>query len=486
MKKYGFIPKIETLFWILFLISLPVTSFPFFPAGFGGSTLVRPLSVYPLIALFLVAVLPRFFRRPVTRTLLPLLFFVLAALISTLLAFLRGIDPVIGVTVTDRAIRTLVSLFLGCGFFLAAALIPDSPEKMRSSLRWLYGGFILALLWGSLQVVYVLRFHPEYFQFLKQIQQLISIRRLFPTRISGMTYEPNWFAEQITFLLMPWLFSAVFSGYSVFDWRARWRWMSIEFFLLLWAAGVLLFTFSRTGMILLAVQLLLVLLFRPRPKKDSRPGIRAQTALKRLLQAGLTFVVLIGLVFVIGSRNNYFARLWNYWLDEESTGQYFQYIAFDQRFTYWSAAYRMYDSYPAFGVGLGNFTFYLDEFLADQPLHPTPEILTKLTPEQGRSQISSVKGFFPRLLGETGLLGTAAFLGFLIAVMGCAVYLMLSSTEEERFWGRAGILALAVFMVVSFSFDSFSLPNMWVVMGFIAAAPSAFQSSEDIVVKTNN
>jgi O-antigen ligase len=200
---------------------------------------------------------------------------------------------------------------------------------------------------------------------------------------------------------------------------------------------------------------------------------------KRVLQAVLAFIVLAGIIFVAGTRNNYFARLWNYWTDEESTGQYLQYIAFDQRITYWRAAYGMYEAYPVLGVGLGNFTFYFEQYLADRALHPTPELLTKLTPEEGRSQLSTVKGVFPRLLAETGLMGMAAFLAFLIALLGAALYVALISEPSRQFWGRAELLGLVVFLVVSFSYDSFSLPNMWVMFGFITAAAQVFTSRYD-------
>jgi O-antigen ligase len=373
---------------------------------------------------------------------------------------------------------------LGCGFYLAVAVIPDTPERLRSSLRWMIIGFGVALFWGTLQAIYVLKFHPVYFDLLKQLQQLVSIRRLFPTRISGMTYEPNWFAEQITFLLMPWLFTAVFSRYSVFRWR--WRWLSVELIMLVWAAVVLIFTFSRSGMILLALQLLIVFLFRSGSKKAtsfSNQIVRWKFIWKRFVQASLVLVILAGIIFAAGSLNNYFSRLWNYWIDEESTGNYLQYIAFDQRFTYWATAYwataySIYADYPLLGIGLGNFTYYLEEYLPDNPLHPTPELLTKLTPEEGRSQLSTVKGFFPRLLAETGILGTATFLGFLLALVGCVSFLVMANGADIRFWGLAGSLALAVFLVVSFSFDSFSVPNMWVVFGFITAAAQIFGVEE--------
>ena len=72
-------------------------------------------------------------------------------------------------------------------------------------------------------------------------------------------------------------------------------------------------------------------------------------------------------------------------------------------------AYQIYNAYPLLGVGLGNYTFYFDEYLADRPLRPTPELLTKLTPEEGRSQLTTVKSIFPRILAETGLFGLATF-----------------------------------------------------------------------------
>jgi O-antigen ligase len=482
-KLSRWLPPAQKVFWALFLLTLPVTSFPFFPPGLGGSTLVRPLALYPLVILLVIAVLPRLFTRSVPRTLLPFLAFALVALAGTLLSFLQGIDPVIGVAVTDRVIRNLVTLALGGAFYLTVVLIPETPEDLRFTLRWLYAGFAIALLWGSLQVVYILKFHPAYFDLLKQLQRFISIRRLFPTRVSGMTYEPNWFAEQIAFLLMPWLFTAVFSGYSVFCWR--WRWVTGELLMLVWAAGVLLFTYSRAGLALLAVQLLLILLFRPRRQSTSAPDAASQTRTvrwksigKRVFQAGVGLVILLGVVFFAGSRNNYFSRLWNYWTDEESTGAYLQYIAFDQRFTYWETAYSIYDDHPLMGVGLGNYTFFFDEYLADRPLTPTPELFTALVPEPGRSQLTTVKSIFPRLLAETGLLGLATFLAFLVALLGCTLYLWRSPDTEAQFWGRAGLLGLTVFLVVSFSYDSFSLPNMWVVFGLITAAAHTFTQVE--------
>lgn len=477
MSRSNWLPQTRKIFWVIFLLTLPVTSFPYFPSGLGGSTLVRPLSLYPLLVLLLITVLPRLWKRPAPRTFLPFFAFLIIALCSTLIGLLRGIDPVIGVSVFDRAIRTLISLGLGGAFYLTVSLVPTKSEDLRFTLRWLYFGFGIALFWGSLQAIYVLKFHPAYFNLIKQLQRYISIRKLFPTRISGMTYEPNWFADQIAFLLMPWLFTAVFSGYSVFRWR--WRWLTVEAVMLFWASGVLLFTYSRAGIVLLILQFFLIFLIRPKKQRNPRARLMSRWwgVGKRLLQAGMAMIVLFGFIYVAGSQNNYFSRLWNYWADDE-TGEYFQYVAFLPRFTYWETAYKIYEEYPLTGVGLGNFTFYFDEHLTAQQLYKTPELLVMLTPEGGRSQITTVKSIFPRILAETGLLGMAAFLSFLIAILGCAIYLVFSSKIDQQFWGRAGLFGMVVFLVISFSYDSFSLPNMWVVFGLITAAAQVNSSAK--------
>jgi F0F1-type ATP synthase membrane subunit c/vacuolar-type H+-ATPase subunit K len=464
------------LAWIIFLVCLPVTSFPFFPFEVGGSTLVRPLSIYPMIVLFLLVVLPRLLISPLPRTLLSFFPFLLVALAATLVASLQGIEAAQGVSVLARSVRALVTLFLGAAFYLTVVLWPQSKEDLRSSLRWIYAGFSLALLWGSLQALYVVRFSSGWFDFLSKIQGYISTRRLFPNRVSGLTYEPNWFADQISFLLLPWLLASILSGQSAFSWR--WRWLTIEWLLLGWAVMVLPFTYSRAGLFILVVILLVSVLFfrpwrRPGSNEDRQPG---SLPIRRLFEGALLVVVLGGIVYFTGTKNPFFARIWDYWERRPDQGYarylagYFEYLGFGARFTYWQTAFNIYDSHPLLGVGLGNYAFYFEENLPDQPLAAIPEVLRQIVPDVGREQLVTSKNFYLRLLAETGLLGTAAFIAFLTAILGCALFLWYSPGTENRFWGTAGLLGLAGFLLVAFSFDSFAIPNMWVVFGFITAA----------------
>jgi O-antigen ligase len=154
-----------------------------------------------------------------------------------------------------------------------------------------------------------------------------------------------------------------------------------------------------------------------------------------------------------------------------------EYIAFSQRFIYWQAAYNMYESHPVFGVGLGNYAFFLEENLPDRPYNTVPEILKVVTQSQRTGRLITSKNLFARLVAETGLAGISTFMAFLIAVFGCTLYLWLSDRMNEKFWGAAGLLGLMAFVMTALSTDSFAIPNMWVVFGFATAAAQIYSHS---------
>jgi O-Antigen ligase len=476
----AFINFLQGAAWALFLICLPVTSFPYLPKAFGGVALVRPLSIYPLILLLFIATIPRLFTGPIPRTIFTLLPFIVIAVASSLLSTLRGIEPVLGVTVSERFVRALLTLGIGCAFYLTVVLLPRTSKDLRASLRWLYAGFFLALIWGSFQAAYVIHFKPSYFQFLNRIQAYISTRKIFENRISGMTYEPNWFAEQISCLLLPWLLAAVLSGTSIFNWR--WRKVTVEWILLIWSVILLVLTFSRAGLANLILLLLLSLLFFRTQRHQKAVAKRSSLATwtRRILETGLAVLILGGLIYTASAKNTFFARLWNYWRDVNirSVSGYLDYIGFGARLMYAEAAFNTYAAYPVMGVGLGNYAFYFEEMLPDQSLATTPEILRILTPEVGRNRLVTPKNLYYRILAETGLLGMAAFAAFFVAVLGCALYLWFSSDLQLRYWGMAGLFGLLAFLASGFSFDSFALPNMWVVFGLITSAAWIFARQE--------
>jgi hypothetical protein len=474
--------------FLLFMACLPLTNFPFFPPAIGGGALVRPLSVYPLFILIPLVVLRRLWQARLPRSLIALGIFVIMVVISGLFSMMREVTPVMDVSGGQRVLRVLITLGLGCAFYLTVALVPRNFNELKSGLRAMYAGFSVTLFWAGFQVVYILNFQRFYFKIINRLQGWITTRRLFENRISGMTYEPSWFAEQITVLLLPWLLASVITGRSVF--KLRWRWITVELFLLVWSIVILVFTFSRAGILDLAVLMLLSLVFyylqqrvsarrsskrNSEMKTTSAPGSRrAQKAWKIIrvvLVILLGFTILVSGFYLAGQKYDFFMRLWDYWETPHPTFMgYLQYLGFEARMIYGEAAYNMYLTSPVIGVGPGVYALYFADSLPYQPLAKTPEVIRLITPEEGFNRFITAKNFFLRLLAETGILGTAAFIAFFISIVGMAINLWLSPEREEKYWGMGAVMALSVFVLSTLSFDSFALPNMWVTFGIITSA----------------
>jgi O-antigen ligase len=467
------------IIWASFYLFLPVTNFPLFPTTFGGAALVRPLSLYPLILLFFLYTLPRLCSRSFPKTFLSLAPFLLAAVLSSLISFFRGIEPVLGIPVYERVLRTLLTLGIGAAIYFTVSLLPRSKKELDFSLRWMYAGLAAALSWGSLQAVYIINFNQSWFNLLEHYQQFISTRHLFDNRISGLTYEPNWFAEQLSFLYLPWLLASVFSGKSIFPWRRRW--LTVELVLLSWTICLLPFTYSRAGVLNLVMVTAFgwfLYLLQSRKNKTAGEGRVNKLRLKKLrslIQSLIQTTIIISIIavpiYLVGTKNTFFARLWGYWESgNPSISGYLGYLGFDARLAFSEAAYNTFDAHPITGVGLGNYVYYFEDMLPYRPLADSPEVMQVVTPESGRVRLITAKNFYLRLLAETGAVGLAAFITFLVAVLGCALYLFLSPRKGERFWGTAGLCAFFTFLITAFSYDSFAIPNMWVVFGLITSA----------------
>jgi O-antigen ligase len=182
-------------------------------------------------------------------------------------------------------------------------------------------------------------------------------------------------------------------------------------------------------------------------------------------------VLLITPIYLIGTQNPFFARLWGYWQRPDASLEgYLTYLGFDARLVYAQAAYNIYTAYPITGVGLGNYAFYFEEMLPYRPIGEVPEILFMTTPEMGRDRLITSKNFYLRIMAETGILGTISFITFLLVNLGYALYLRLSPEKEWQYWGTASLCGLIAFALSALTFDSFVIPDMWVIFGLITAA----------------
>src|SRR4030067_1395341 len=100
-------------------------------------------------------------------------------------------------------------------FYLCGTLLPAGLDRLRPSLRAIYAGGILTLLWSSIQATYVLRHIRQIPLGLNEIHRLFSVRDLFANRVTGLAYEPSWLGDQLVVLYLPLWLASIATGYSV-------------------------------------------------------------------------------------------------------------------------------------------------------------------------------------------------------------------------------------------------------------------------------
>ena len=222
----------------------------------------------------------------------------------------------------------------------------------------------------------------------------------------------------------------------------------------------------------------------PQPGKPRQPWMRG---LRLVLELTVILGMIAAMFYIASTRNIFFARLYNYWRRPHVTFRgYISFIGFDARLIYSETAFNIYQVSPWVGVGPGNYALYFEDQLPYRALARTPEVVRMITPEDGRDRLITAKNFFLRLLAETGILGTAGFVAFLISIIGSIVFLWFSPHREERFWGIGGVLAFIVFLLSTLSFDSFALPNMWIVLGLITAADRLARERNTMALPVSN
>jgi hypothetical protein len=456
--------KWTRILWGAALFTLPVTSFRYFPF-LGEGTYVRPLSLYP-IALLLPLLFIQWTRGkislPRAGTMIPLMGFVLVALVATSLGVILDPLPLRGQEYFGRVLRAWVTLVIGISFFISAMWMNRDQSDLRFTVKWLLAGFVMDVLWSGVQSL------AFYTPLLEKVtvthwQRLFSMRELVRTnRVSGMAYEPAWLAGQIATVYLPWLFAALLTHIRV----TRFKWL--EFVLLGAAILLLLATFSRGGLLTAGVAFTLTFLFAGRAEIKTvwnwfTSGFRGGMSL--LLRLGVIAVVIGGLLgagLFLGQKG-YIARLFE--SDAESIEEFIIENSAGARAAYTFGALGAYEESPITGVGLGASGFYIYDHLPDWALTTVPEIARQLSPEN--RLIPNPKNMYARLLAETGLIGFFMFIAFQFSLLGDTLIALKNKTSIMRFLGVAGLFSWIAVVSYNVTQDSFATPNIWVNFGIL-------------------
>ncbi len=472
MKNYFRIERLEKsarILWGLLLLTLPITTFPYFPGALGRTT-IKPLALLPLALLVPLLLVIIWKRRKLSlpANTVPLLAFLIFALISTVLGYLLSPIELRGASYLDRAMRAWLSLFLGLLFFFSAYWMNRDREDLKHSLKWLYAGLAATLLWSLIQALAVntdLLARAS----IDRFQLFISERGVQPRRVTGFAFEPAWLADQLVIFYMPWLFAALITRFSF---QSR-KWMEPLLFVL--AIVVLLFTYSRGGMLGAAISIAVVSIVLGReflagmfawlasPFRRAKNAERGKALFVRLLL--ITVIVLFALgTFSFLSQYNYFANLWNASRNQSLTNYLIE-INTAQRLAYAVAGYGVFENHPLVGVGLGASGLYLFEEFPDWAL-AVPEIARQLSPDS--NVIANAKNLFVRLLAETGLPGFIFFIAFSLSFLIMIRRQLGSGKAWLRYAATAGLFAWIGIMVRNLTQDSLTLPIMWVSLGMLA------------------
>lgn len=479
--------------WLAMLVAIPVTSFPLV-RGYVGDSSVYPLSALILFFLIWLWLIPYAlkngrFPMPVR----PLLLFAALAVVSAAFGLSLTILPYKGQTPLSREARALITLGIGLCFYLCSSTLPHSERRLRWSLRALYAGGFLMLIWSTIQATYVTDNIANIPQTLNDIQRLFSVRDLLRNRVSGLAFEPSWLGDQLVVLYLPLWIGSVLTRQSVFS--ARRSWISIELVLGVWGIAILVMTRSRVSVVsLLAVAGVVYILLvkamitrwarRLMPVNESRQKRLGRVLLLAALTLGLVVEtgVVYGLIRIGANYDWRLRRVMQVPREMAAIRQQYPYaviyelanrVAFAERLVYWRAAFAAYEAHPVLGVGPGNAGFY---FVAGQPAYGYTLTEIRAISDPGNRNFPNPKNLWIRLLAENGLVGLSAYLVWLSVLLACAWSLYSRGSGMARTIGLVGLLALAAQLFEGFSLDSYALPQVWVVNGLLTVAYARLRS----------
>jgi O-antigen ligase len=467
--------RLELFFWALTLVTVPLTSFTFMPF-IGNNTQVRPFSLFPALILLVLLGIRCIQKRCLlfwSNALVPLILFGMVAVFSSAAGLFMAPVSLFGNAYGARVLRAWITFAAGIVFLLTSIGMNRDEQGLRFTLKWLYIGFFIQAGWSLVQLfAFYLpnqQLRDAAFSLVNSIQATFVVSGLAPhQRISGLTLEPSWLAAQVVAAYLPWAFASLLTNYR---WDRR-GWLAplilaINIFLLI-------FTFSRSGILITLVAVLLSVLLTGRKQIQQgwhwflSPFRRVKPAMVQRT-TGLVLRVFIILAILAGfagglsllAQNSYFATLWN--SQKTDVVSYLAGIYAGPRLAYAWAGWTVFEHHPWTGVGLGAVGLYLYQALPDWALFDNPEIaqlLNSLT-------YLNTKDLFIRLLAETGIVGFWLFISFYLVTLGKTLALLRSRRKELVFVGTASLMAWLAIIALGFTQDSLAMLTIWMPLGIL-------------------
>jgi len=479
--------------WALMVLTLPITSFPLLANLFGGTS-VAPLPVVFLVILLIVWYLPLLIRgKSLPRHAIPLLVFVIMALISTLVGQFLLTPTFRSILPWRNIIEALITLGMGVGFYLVVVQYIDKEGKLKHFIKLInFSGFLM-IIYAIIQAItfYALWRYPEV---MKTIHGYISSSYLFVRRSTGFAYEPSWYAHLLNLVYLPIWIGMSLKGISAHKFRI-WK-ISFENILLILGGISLFLSFSRIGWLAFIVGIAYVIFifmhklslkFVAAIQENRKIKFRRSNAF--LIRMGfwvVTLVVLLGILIIAGIvMTKVDPRMESLFdievIKEKGLLEWAGSLIFAERLIFWNAGYRVFLTYPILGVGLGQSGYYFQNTF-DSFGYKLPEILQALL---RRDFIPNAKNLWVRILAETGIVGFSIFMGTLFVHWKSARVVEKTDARFLSAIGMTGQIFLVALLIEGFSLDTFGLPFIWVSLALIAAGYRVLTSQEGKIFQTD-
>jgi len=367
---------------------------------------------------------------------------------------------------------------MGLGFYLVTIYMVKDTKNLRITIIFITVAGILTIFYSLLQYGswFFLNKYPDW---MINFQSLISSSgKLYDRRATGFAFEPSWLAHQLNMLYIPLWLGMTVKRMSIFK-RKLFNKFSYELVLCALAFLSLFLSLSRigwiTGIILLAYvgfrytfNWVLKTSQRPEYVNFSKQE-RRLFFLKTWGRLILFFICIIFLAgIVLSAIDPRMAALFD--IKRIIDGGFMGWaskLGFAERIVYWLAAYNVYQYFPILGAGFGLPGYYFPQSVPAYG-YRLPEITRTLLIDL---HIPNAKNLWVRILSETGIVGFAVFISWLIQhwrdageVEGMKTDNLISSM------GFIGKLIIIAMIVEGFSLDTFGLPYYWIGLGLIAAS----------------
>ncbi|HBG73905.1 MAG: hypothetical protein A2X25_03270 [Chloroflexi bacterium GWB2_49_20] len=478
--------SLNNILWVMMVIFLPITSFPLLSKILGGIN-VAPLSLVFLIPLLLIWLIPNFIKgQGLPSQSVPLLIFILLALISSLAAFYLQIPSFKAKVVWQNEFGEIISLGIGFCFFLITSLWINNFNKLDNFFRLVNISGAVALAYTLIQGFFVIIIHETPVNLLAFQNFLSASQILFVNRVNGLTFEPSWLAHQLNLFYLPiWLGLSI---RKITFHKFHFMKLTFENILLITGFIALFLTFSRIGWLACfaycgycSLRFMNSIRCKILTKVVKQP-LNIFSLKELLFNLGFWFLLLLILIASLS-----FVGYISTKLDKRMVDLfYFQGIkewgllgwtgklVFAERIVYWIAGYGTFIKHPLIGVGLGNSGFFFPQTINSFG-YSLIDIIRILV---DNSYLPNIKNLWIRLLAETGIVGFSLFVSWLWVVWKTARTLENLPENLSKAIGIMGKITIIGLIVEGFSIDTFALPYFWCSLGLVVAAFRIFSKKQ--------